>query len=177
MLGCFLDKRLSKVLPSESNLKQGLYMFDVGQNDLDGAFHSKTEDQVVASIPNILLEFETGLKVKSLCFHTNFTINRFLAPKISLLVALTILFCTIDLNRDYTTRAPESFGYTTPVPSDASRGSLTNSGRTPQSSTNSDALHLTTTLQTLSTRNCAIIVLSFEDNLPKQTSLLLTYSL
>ena len=67
----FLDKRLSKVLPSESCFKQGLYMFDVGQNDLDGAFYSKTEDQIVASIPNIISEFESGLKVKLLCRYKN----------------------------------------------------------------------------------------------------------
>lgn len=35
----------------------------MGQNDLDGAFYSKSEDQVVASIPAILTEFETGIKV------------------------------------------------------------------------------------------------------------------
>ncbi|KAG6773267.1 hypothetical protein POTOM_020529 [Populus tomentosa] len=33
-----------------------------GQNDLAGAFYSKTFDQIVASIPNILVEFETGIK-------------------------------------------------------------------------------------------------------------------
>lgn len=38
-------------------------MFDIGQNDLAGEFYSKTEDQVIASIPTILLEFESGLKV------------------------------------------------------------------------------------------------------------------
>ncbi|KAI3979916.1 hypothetical protein MKX01_042570 [Papaver californicum] len=37
-------------------------MFDVGQNDLAGGFYSKTEDQVIASIPNILVEFETGIQ-------------------------------------------------------------------------------------------------------------------
>ena len=44
-------------------------MFDIGQNDLAGAFYSKTEDQVIAAIPTILLEFETGLKV---CNYTVF---------------------------------------------------------------------------------------------------------
>lgn len=38
-------------------------MFDIGQNDLAGAFYSKTLDQVLASIPTILIEFETGIKV------------------------------------------------------------------------------------------------------------------
>ncbi|KAL0926407.1 hypothetical protein M5K25_002637 [Dendrobium thyrsiflorum] len=41
---------------------RGLYMFDIGQNDLAGAFYSKSEDQIIASIPTILLEFETGVK-------------------------------------------------------------------------------------------------------------------
>jgi hypothetical protein len=44
-------------------------MFDIGQNDLAGAFYSKTLDQVLASIPTILLEFETGIKVGVKSFH------------------------------------------------------------------------------------------------------------
>lgn len=39
-------------------------MFDIGQNDLAGSFYSMTLDQVLASIPTILLEFETGIKVQ-----------------------------------------------------------------------------------------------------------------
>jgi hypothetical protein len=38
-------------------------MFDIGQNDLAGAFYSKSLDQILASIPSILVEFETGLQV------------------------------------------------------------------------------------------------------------------
>lgn len=55
-------------------------MFDIGQNDLAGAFYSKSLDQVLASIPTILLEFETGIKVEltynriSFKFHTIFYI-------------------------------------------------------------------------------------------------------
>ncbi|KAL5561628.1 hypothetical protein UlMin_031375 [Ulmus minor] len=56
------DKRLQKILPSDDNFKQGLYMFDVGQNDLDGAFYSKAEDQVIALVPNYLSELENGIK-------------------------------------------------------------------------------------------------------------------
>lgn len=37
-------------------------MFDIGQNDVDAAFFTKPED-VIATIPTILLEFETGLQV------------------------------------------------------------------------------------------------------------------
>lgn len=51
-------------------------MFDIGQNDLAGAFYSKTLDQIVASIPTILLEFETGLKVKpSLALNKGYRIE------------------------------------------------------------------------------------------------------
>lgn len=55
-------------------------MFDIGQNDLAGAFYSKTLDQILASIPTILVEFETGIKVgvklpalKFLEFHWLYT--------------------------------------------------------------------------------------------------------
>ncbi|PKA62291.1 GDSL esterase/lipase [Apostasia shenzhenica] len=54
--------RYKKYIPPADFFNQGLYMFDIGQNDLAGAFYSKSEDQVIASIPTILLEFETSLK-------------------------------------------------------------------------------------------------------------------
>lgn len=63
-----LGKKLVKYLPMENFFEKGLYMFDIGQNDLAGAFYSKTLDEIVASIPLILLEFETGIKV-SLHWH------------------------------------------------------------------------------------------------------------
>ncbi|ONI04615.1 hypothetical protein PRUPE_6G330300 [Prunus persica] len=55
-------KNFSKYLPTEDFFSKGLYMFDIGQNDLAGAFYSKTLDQILASIPTILAEFETGIK-------------------------------------------------------------------------------------------------------------------
>ncbi|XP_010255795.1 PREDICTED: GDSL esterase/lipase At1g54790-like [Nelumbo nucifera] len=55
-------KKLNKYLPQKNYFEQGLYMFDIGQNDFAGAFYSKTEDQIIASIPTILLEFEAGIK-------------------------------------------------------------------------------------------------------------------
>ncbi|KAJ4967659.1 hypothetical protein NE237_014360 [Protea cynaroides] len=55
-------KKLDKYLPAKDYFEQGLYMFDIGQNDLAGAFYSKSEDQVIASIPTILSEFEDGIK-------------------------------------------------------------------------------------------------------------------
>ncbi|KAG0483417.1 hypothetical protein HPP92_011501 [Vanilla planifolia] len=54
--------KFKKYIPLANSFSQGLYMFDIGQNDLAGAFYSKSEDQIVASIPTILLEFETWLK-------------------------------------------------------------------------------------------------------------------
>ncbi|KAI3449594.1 hypothetical protein Pfo_006259 [Paulownia fortunei] len=56
------DRKLQKFLPSQDNFRQGLYMFDIGQNDMDGAFYSKSDDQVFALIPSILSEFQTGIK-------------------------------------------------------------------------------------------------------------------
>ncbi|PIA39316.1 hypothetical protein AQUCO_02600040v1 [Aquilegia coerulea] len=55
-------KKLSKYIPRKEYFRQGFYMFDIGQNDLALGFRSKSEDQVLASIPSILLEFETGIK-------------------------------------------------------------------------------------------------------------------
>ncbi|KAJ4727533.1 GDSL esterase/lipase [Melia azedarach] len=56
------DKKLEKYLPPQDYFEQGLYMLDVGQNDLDGAFNSKSEDQVIAFIPTILSQFESGIQ-------------------------------------------------------------------------------------------------------------------
>ncbi|KFK37921.1 hypothetical protein AALP_AA3G047600 [Arabis alpina] len=56
------DEELERYLPSEYYFKNGLYMFDIGQNDLAGAFYSKTLDQVFALIPTILDIFQDGIK-------------------------------------------------------------------------------------------------------------------
>lgn len=64
----FSDKKLQKILPLEDYFRDGLYGFDVGQNDLDGAFYSKSEDQVAAFIPTILSEFEAGVEVVHFLF-------------------------------------------------------------------------------------------------------------
>ncbi|CAN0890175.1 GDSL esterase/lipase At1g54790 [Linum grandiflorum] len=56
------NKELRKYLPKEEYFYDGLYMFDVGQNDIYAAFFNKTEEQVTASIPGLLYEFETGLQ-------------------------------------------------------------------------------------------------------------------
>uniref|UniRef100_A0A5B7B2Z9 Putative GDSL-motif lipase/hydrolase family protein n=1 Tax=Davidia involucrata TaxID=16924 RepID=A0A5B7B2Z9_DAVIN len=56
------SKKFDKYLPTEDYFQKGLYMFDIGQNDIAGAFYSKSLDQILASIPTILLEFEAGIK-------------------------------------------------------------------------------------------------------------------
>ncbi|XP_058768745.1 GDSL esterase/lipase At1g54790-like isoform X1 [Vicia villosa] len=49
-------------LQAEDYFQKGLYMFDIGQNDIGGAFNSKDLDQILYLIPTILLEFENGIK-------------------------------------------------------------------------------------------------------------------
>ncbi|XP_022150798.1 GDSL esterase/lipase At1g54790-like [Momordica charantia] len=56
------NRKIDKFLPVEKYFMKGVYMFDIGQNDLAGAFYSKTLDQILASIPTILAEFEAGLQ-------------------------------------------------------------------------------------------------------------------
>ncbi|XP_058740572.1 GDSL esterase/lipase At1g54790-like isoform X1 [Vicia villosa] len=56
------SRKFDKYVPSQDSFEKGLYMFDIGQNDLAGAFYSKSLDQILASIPTILVEFETGIK-------------------------------------------------------------------------------------------------------------------
>lgn len=62
-LSYFADKKLDKYLPAADYFAKGLYMFDIGQNDLAGAFYYKPLDQILASIPTILAEFEAGINV------------------------------------------------------------------------------------------------------------------
>lgn len=61
----FAARKYDKYVPAQDFFQKGLYMFDIGQNDLAGGFYSKTLDQILASIPTILVEFEDGVKVKS----------------------------------------------------------------------------------------------------------------
>ncbi|CAN1765660.1 GDSL esterase/lipase At1g54790 [Linum perenne] len=56
-------KKLRKYLPEEDYFYDGLYMFEIGQNDLHLAFIANaTEDQVIASIPKLISEFKTGIE-------------------------------------------------------------------------------------------------------------------
>ncbi|XP_041994029.1 GDSL esterase/lipase At1g54790-like [Salvia splendens] len=56
------SRKYDKYLPAQDYLAKALYMFDIGQNDLAGAFYSKTLDQVLASIPIILSAFQDGIQ-------------------------------------------------------------------------------------------------------------------
>lgn len=64
-------RKYEKYLPPLDYYAKGLYMIDIGQNDIAGAFYSKTLDEVLASIPSILETFEAGLKVNQFyAFYT-----------------------------------------------------------------------------------------------------------
>ena len=83
----FAGDMYRRYIPQEDYFPEGLYMFDIGQNDLAGEFYSKTEDQVIASIPTILLEFETGLKVYKMYTLSSLQLSILLFP-----VLLIILY-------------------------------------------------------------------------------------
>lgn len=54
--------RLS-LLPREEYFEKGVYMFDIGQNDVGGVFWSnKTQDQILAWISTVIDSFEQGLE-------------------------------------------------------------------------------------------------------------------
>ncbi|CAO2836774.1 unnamed protein product [Amaranthus hypochondriacus] len=55
------SRKVDKYIPAQDSFGKALYMFDIGQNDVGGAFYSKSFDQVLASIPYILQEFEAGI--------------------------------------------------------------------------------------------------------------------
>ena len=63
-------KKLGKHLPKKDYFEKALYTFDIGQNDIASAFFSKSLDQIIASIPEILAEFETGIQVSLLTIVT-----------------------------------------------------------------------------------------------------------
>lgn len=90
----FTDKKLQKYLPSKESFRQALYMFDVGQNDLDGAFNSKSEDQVLAFIQILLTEFKTGVEVS---YHL-FAMIKFFSVKLSNnIIALFVFSCSSEI--------------------------------------------------------------------------------
>lgn len=52
-------------LPPKDYFSQGLYTIDMGQNDLDGALRSKSEDQKAAFITTVISELEAGIQASS----------------------------------------------------------------------------------------------------------------
>lgn len=85
-------------------------MFDIGQNDLAGAFYSKSYDQILATIPTILVEFETGIKVSFIHHFLN---------KIAISGTLNSHTCRLVFFRNYMIKGLGIFGYTTRVLLDA----------------------------------------------------------
>lgn len=114
-LNFLAGRKFQKYIPQEDAFQKGLYMFDIGQNDLAGAFYSKSLDQILASIPTILVEFETGIKVRirSLIKHFKFSRTLLLSKPIMTLPFFSLIF------RDCMIRGQEIFGYTTQVLLDA----------------------------------------------------------
>ncbi|PHT89100.1 hypothetical protein T459_04213 [Capsicum annuum] len=55
-------RKYDKYNTAQDFFQKGLYMLDIGQNNLVGGFYSKTLDQILASISIILSKFEDGLK-------------------------------------------------------------------------------------------------------------------
>lgn len=81
-------------------------MFDVGQNDLDGALYSRSERQMRAYIPGILSEFETGLQVGIPLASSKTLFSK------NLNIALKMLsYFAGKLCRNYTTRVPGISGF------------------------------------------------------------------
>ncbi|CAA0833594.1 GDSL esterase/lipase [Striga hermonthica] len=57
------SSKYEEYIPAQDYFEKALYMFDIAQNDLNTPFmDDKTVDEVVASIPTILLEFENGIE-------------------------------------------------------------------------------------------------------------------
>lgn len=50
-------------LPKPEEFTKALYTLDIGQNDLAAGFKSMSDDQVLASIPNILNQFDQAVQV------------------------------------------------------------------------------------------------------------------
>lgn len=119
-LSSISGRKFDKYVPSEDIFEKGLYMFDIGQNDLAGAFYSKTLDQVLASIPTILLEFESGIKVgvKSSAFIL-FIFGIILFKYIKTINIKEFSFFVLLFDRDYMMRGLDISGYTIQVLWDA----------------------------------------------------------
>ncbi|KAL8528598.1 hypothetical protein ACS0TY_006150 [Phlomoides rotata] len=87
-------RKFDKYIPAQEYFRTALYMFDIGQNDLAGAFYSKTLDQILASILTILSEFEDGIQVSNLYVHHNIIVPSYL-PNFDPLFLLFVNFCSM----------------------------------------------------------------------------------
>lgn len=52
-------------LPKPEDFSKALYMFDIGQNDLDAGFRKMSYQQILADIPNIITLFADAVRVCS----------------------------------------------------------------------------------------------------------------
>ncbi|KAE8660640.1 E3 Ubiquitin ligase family protein isoform 1 [Hibiscus syriacus] len=60
------DKELEKYLPAEDYFNKALYMFDIGQNDIDGALYSLASDKLVLDfVSQLMSDLNYGMKVPS----------------------------------------------------------------------------------------------------------------
>ncbi|KAE8665017.1 GDSL esterase/lipase [Hibiscus syriacus] len=66
MLRWGVGSNIKSTLPRPEDFSQALYTFDIGQIDLDCAFKSMAEKQVIESIPEVINEFAQAVKVN---FH------------------------------------------------------------------------------------------------------------
>lgn len=57
------NKSIKSHLPKPEEFTKALYTLDIGQNDLAAGFKSMSDDQVLASIPNILNQFDQAVQV------------------------------------------------------------------------------------------------------------------
>ncbi|XP_039048291.1 GDSL esterase/lipase At1g54790-like [Hibiscus syriacus] len=57
------DKELEKYLPAEDYFNKALYMFDIGQNDIDGALYSLASDKLVLDfVSQLMSDLNYGMK-------------------------------------------------------------------------------------------------------------------
>ena len=52
------------VLPRPEDFSKALYTFDIGQNDLSVAFRTMNDEQLLATIPNIISQFSSAVQVR-----------------------------------------------------------------------------------------------------------------
>lgn len=128
----FAARKFDKYLPAQDYFQKALYMFDIGQNDLASAFYSKTFDQVLASIPTILVQLEDGIEVSEVYCKCNMDYQLhslkpiFLTTAEKMIYNLQFPLLLRFASRVYMIKEQEIFGFTTQVPSVAYLRTLQN---------------------------------------------------